>query len=161
MPLASQSPLGAYWSYLHSERDPQCSHHCWSEPPPEPLYSQSSWSQPDEKTVILNRTYGCLSLIHICLSLVHHTCLYYPRKQKRPRTLYLARKGCLPPVISMSSSRSSMQRTGRPVLGQGETKRVRHLWAYSSPTLWVSGMWNRMKDFLFIWPLSFTMKVLW
>lgn len=31
-------------------------------------------------------------------------------------TLYLAKKGCLPPVISISSSRSSMQRTGRPVL---------------------------------------------
>lgn len=31
-------------------------------------------------------------------------------------TLYLPRKGCLPPVISMSSSRSSMQRTGQPVL---------------------------------------------
>lgn len=31
-------------------------------------------------------------------------------------TLYLPRKGCLPPLISMSSSRSSMHLTARPVL---------------------------------------------
>lgn len=43
-------------------------------------------------------------------------------------TLYLARKGCLPPVISMSSSRSSMQRAGQPVLREtpgGKTLGVR------------------------------------
>lgn len=159
-PWSPQSPLGIYWSYLQPERDPQCSHHCWSEPPPEPLFSQSSWSQPDEEKSILNRTHISLSLIHVCLSLVHPTCLHYPREQKRPRTLYLARKGCLPPVISMSSSRSSMQRTGRPVLGQGETKKVRNLWASRSPWPWVSWMLNRKKEFIFICALSFAMKIL-
>lgn len=38
---------------------------------------------------------------------IHFICMH---------TLYLPRKGCLPPLISMSSSRSSMHRTGRPVL---------------------------------------------
>lgn len=38
---------------------------------------------------------------------IHFMCMH---------TLYLPRKGCLPPLISMSSSRSSMHLTGRPVL---------------------------------------------
>lgn len=38
---------------------------------------------------------------------IHFVCMH---------TLYLPRKGCLPPLISMSSSRSNMHLTGRPVL---------------------------------------------
>lgn len=40
---------------------------------------------------------------------IHFTCMH---------TLYLPRKGCLPPLINMSSSRSSMHLTGRPVLSK-------------------------------------------
>lgn len=54
-------------------------------------------------------------------------------------TLYLAKKGCLPPVISISSSRSSMQRTGRPVLREAsEGQKPGGL--HTSPALWVSEM---------------------
>lgn len=89
---------------------------------------QSHYSPSLHEANLMKRKASSIEPTSLCLwSLVHPTCLHYPREQKRPRTLYLARKGCLPPVISMSSSRSSMQRTGRPVLGQGETKKVRNL----------------------------------
>lgn len=67
----------------------------------------SAVKQPEQQLYHCILLFTDISKVNTKTPCIHFVCMH---------TLYLPRKGCLPPLISMSSSRSNMHLTGRPVL---------------------------------------------